>query len=30
VRVAFGAPLKLEGEDYPALTKLVEEAVRAI
>jgi len=30
MRVAFGAPLKLEGEDYPALTKLVEEAVRAI
>jgi long-chain acyl-CoA synthetase len=30
VRVAFGAPLKLEGEDYAALAKRVEEAVRGL
>jgi long-chain acyl-CoA synthetase len=30
VRVAFGAPLTLEGEDYEALTKRVEEAVRGL
>jgi len=30
VRVAFGAPLTLEGEDYEALTKRVEEAVRSL
>jgi long-chain acyl-CoA synthetase len=30
VRVAFGAPLRLVGEDYEALTKTVEAAVRAL
>jgi long-chain acyl-CoA synthetase len=30
VRVAFGAPLRLTGEDYAALAKEVEEAVRAL
>ena len=30
VRVAFGAPLALDGEDYAALAKRVEEAVRAL
>ena len=30
VRVAFGAPLQLSGEDYPALAKQVEDAVRAL
>jgi long-chain acyl-CoA synthetase len=30
VRVAFGAPLTLRGEDYPALAKQVEDAVRAL
>jgi long-chain acyl-CoA synthetase len=30
VRVAFGAPLRLVGEDYQALAKQVEEAVRAL
>jgi hypothetical protein len=30
VRVAFGAPLTLEGEDYEALTRRVEEAVRSL
>ena len=30
VRVAFGAPLHLEGEDYEALAKRVEEAVRRL
>jgi long-chain acyl-CoA synthetase len=30
VRVAFGAPLTLHGEDYSALAKQVEEAVRAL
>ncbi|MGH9140663.1 MAG: lysophospholipid acyltransferase family protein, partial [Vicinamibacterales bacterium] len=30
VRVAFGAPLRLVGEDYEALTRTVESAVRAL
>jgi long-chain acyl-CoA synthetase len=30
VRVAFGEPLRLSGEDYVALAKRVEEAVRAL
>ena len=30
VRVAFGAPLRLEGEDYPELAKRVESAVRSL
>jgi long-chain acyl-CoA synthetase len=30
VRVAFGAPLRLTGDDYPALAKQVEDAVRAL
>ncbi len=30
VRVAFGAPLKLTGDDYEALAKQVEEAVKAL
>jgi len=30
VRVAFGAPLTLHGEDYSALAKQVEDAVRAL
>jgi long-chain acyl-CoA synthetase len=30
VRVAFGAPLRLRGDDYSALAKQVEEAVRAL
>jgi long-chain acyl-CoA synthetase len=30
VRVAFGAPLTLRGEDYAALAKQVEDAVRAL
>jgi long-chain acyl-CoA synthetase len=30
VRVAFGAPLHLEGEDYAALASRVEQAVRAL
>jgi long-chain acyl-CoA synthetase len=30
VRVVFGAPLQLEGEDYGALARQVEEAVRAL
>ena len=29
-RVAFGAPLRLEGDDYPALAARVEAAVRAL
>ena len=29
-RVAFGAPLRLEGDDYRALAKQVEEAVKAL
>lgn len=30
VRVQFGPPLILEGDDYPALAKRIEEAVRAL
>ena len=30
VRVAFGAPLRLEGDDYAALARRVERAVRAL
>jgi long-chain acyl-CoA synthetase len=30
VRVAFGAPLTLEGDDYEALAKRVEDAVRVL
>jgi len=30
VRVAFGAPLALHGDDYAALAKQVEDAVRAL
>jgi long-chain acyl-CoA synthetase len=30
VQIAFGAPLHLKGEDYAALAKQVEEAVRAL
>jgi long-chain acyl-CoA synthetase len=30
VRIAFGAPLRLTGEDYPALAKQVEEAVKKL
>jgi len=30
VRIAFGAPMKLTGEDYQALAKQVEEAVRRL
>jgi long-chain acyl-CoA synthetase len=30
VEVAFGAPLRLEGDDYAALAKTVEDAVRAL
>jgi long-chain acyl-CoA synthetase len=30
VRVAFGAPVHLEGQDYPALARRLEEAVRAL
>jgi long-chain acyl-CoA synthetase len=30
VRVAFGAPMRLVGDDYEALAKQVEEAVRAL
>jgi long-chain acyl-CoA synthetase len=30
VRVAFGAPIQLTGEDYPAMAKRVEEAVRGL
>ena len=30
VRVAFGAPLRLSGDDYAALAQQVEEAVRAL
>jgi long-chain acyl-CoA synthetase len=30
VRVAFGAPMKLEGDDYEALAKRVEDAVRGL
>jgi 1-acyl-sn-glycerol-3-phosphate acyltransferase len=28
VRVAFGAPMRLDGEDYAALAQRVEDAVR--
>jgi long-chain acyl-CoA synthetase len=30
VRIAFGPPLRLEGDDYPALAKRVEDAVRGL
>jgi len=30
VRVAFGAPLRLRGDDYAALAAQVEEAVRSL
>jgi hypothetical protein len=30
VRVAFGPPLQLAGDDYEALAKQVEDAVRAL
>jgi long-chain acyl-CoA synthetase len=30
VRVAFGAPLRLSGDDYPGLTQQVEDAVKAL
>ena len=30
VRVSFGAPLRLEGEDYEALARRVQEAVAAL
>jgi len=30
VRVAFGAPMRLSGDDYEALAKKVEEAVKAL
>jgi 1-acyl-sn-glycerol-3-phosphate acyltransferase len=30
VRVAFGAPLQLDGEDYEALARRVEDAVREL
>jgi 1-acyl-sn-glycerol-3-phosphate acyltransferase len=30
VRVAFGAPMRLTGEDYESLAKQVEDAVRAL
>jgi hypothetical protein len=30
VRVAFGAPLRLVGEDYESLANAVESAVRAL
>jgi 1-acyl-sn-glycerol-3-phosphate acyltransferase len=30
VRVAFGAPMRLAGEDYEALARQVEDAVRAL
>jgi hypothetical protein len=30
VRIAFGAPLHLSGDDYLALAKQVEEAVRVL
>jgi len=30
VRVAFGAPMRLTGEDYEALAKRVEDAVRGL
>jgi hypothetical protein len=30
VRVAFGAPLRLRGDDYAALARQVEEAVKLL
>jgi hypothetical protein len=30
VTVTFGAPLKLQGQDYVSLSKQVEEAVKAL
>jgi hypothetical protein len=30
IRVAFGAPMRLQGEDYAALARKVEETVRAL
>ena len=30
VTVTFGAPLKLEGDDYAALARQVEEAVKSL
>jgi hypothetical protein len=30
VRVAFGAPMTLSGDDYEALAKQVEDAVRSL
>jgi hypothetical protein len=30
VRVAFGAPMRLKGDDYAALARRVEDAVRAL
>ncbi len=30
VRIAFGPPMRLSGDDYPALAKRVEDAVRAL
>ena len=30
IRVAFGAPMALDGDDYEALARQVEEAVRAL
>jgi hypothetical protein len=29
-RVKFGAPLNLEGDDYPSLARRIEDAVRAL
>jgi len=30
VRVVFGRPLRLEGDDYQSLTKRVEEAIKKL
>jgi hypothetical protein len=30
VKVSIGEPLRLEGEDYAALTRLLEERIRAL
>ena len=30
VRIAFGPPMRLSGDDYPALARRVEDAVRAL
>jgi 1-acyl-sn-glycerol-3-phosphate acyltransferase len=30
VRIAFGAPMRLRGDDYAALAQQVEQAVRAL